>query len=1481
MPERSPKAKFDWSHRHWIIRPLWLRNLNRRHRWLLRGILAIPAILIIALVVLTHSPITRRLVLSEIRKAADLEVDADSVSVQMDGDIVLERARFRIPGVAGPQGEFLKVAHIEAKVDWWPFLTSGAPEIKAVRMVEPVVIISQSTQDASLNIGSLKAKPGGTSGGNRLPPITLTRASIEIGEHDGDIYTPLRHVVLDGWFKPAPQDPDAFAFSLHESTLRPKQPDKPSVPGMTAKGSIGASRIEIVVEDFNLDEWAADALPSRIREVFADLALQGDIRRSTFIYTAAGGITAQLALEGVAMNLPLDPANEFGLAREGAEGPLPQFMRMRGVTGTITLARDRVDADVTGRLEDLPYNVKLVYDGVTEDAPFTCDFRSEGFRLQKSPRLLPYAPPKVHELLGLFSSPTAVVDTKMKVRRDPPSNGKAGPVLVEGTVQLHDGSAAYAKFPYSFEHMEGEFRFDNDKVEIVSVQGRSASGASLSAHGLITPLDDTSEVSVWVDVRNAPIDSAMEKAFGPLRDDALSDLFDTAEYLELVDAGLVQTPEAARTAADAVAGLRQELAGATPERAAGLQARLDEAQRRAAVPSFDFRGQANVQVYVHSPRGRNAEYEVVIDIDIPVAGLVPKEFPLPIVARGVKVHVENDRGELKAGTFQAVGGGDADITAAFSIGTSTNPESAPDIWITAHDLPFSPLLIHAIPGSDGDRQAQRVKQILTDLNVSALANGRVHIARREPGRPIGYDVDIGLSSGRIAPIPAAGAGPIAIDSISGRFTANEHSLQASIGGTASLPAASSGSVQPAPISASIQASFPREADSVGSYRADIRCTRADLALNAETLINVFAPGPAQELARLRREYEPRGPVDLNVHIESRGEDQDPLVQVHGVPSGELSAAFLGDRLSLAAPTGTIRIEACDGWSLVVEGVEAPVFLAGGACGRLTVSGAIAFERPPDPASAPLTATIAGLRLESELVRRLAHERLSADMSAAYDAYHPEGEVLARLIVRPALAKGGRAAEGLRISTIVEPRTLVLHPGDTRVEFPSMSGQIEVEGSAGIIRALTAHAPAWSLAADGAWDQSTDGSISLRTQLSGQGQSLTPDFRAMLPEDLRDVLTSLDIKIDGPFRLEESTLALARTPARAADSTRFTGAMSFAGASLDAGADLTELSGRLETSFRKEGAAAPEFAVDITADGFRVSGVFVSNGRAHVQNGERAGEVTVSSATGDCYSGRLSARAAVTQPIAAGPKVFNADVQVSGVRVSPVLADLRATPQAPSPAQPGHNDLSRGMLDAELTLSGAIGQPPTRRGRGTIRANGGRVLDFPLMMRLVEVSNLVLPANAGLDFARSSFFVDGELITFEDISVFSQAVQILGYGTMTWPGETLNLRFNSRSARPIPVVSTLLQGIRDELVTTVVTGNLSNPQVRLQQFPGTRRMLDRAIGSGQSEEMRRMELIERRAGSGPRAIRPSAPGISPSPPSSDAASAVETMPVPDR
>jgi hypothetical protein len=324
-------------------------------------------------------------------------------------------------------------------------------------------------------------------------------------------------------------------------------------------------------------------------------------------------------------------------------------------------------------------------------------------------------------------------------------------------------------------------------------------------------------------------------------------------------------------------------------------------------------------------------------------------------------------------------------------------------------------------------------------------------------------------------------------------------------------------------------------------------------------------------------------------------------------------------------------------------------------------------------------------------------------------------------------------------------------------------------------------------------------------------------------------------------------------------------MAFSNAAMEAGLSIRELSGRVETQYAAEPERPGEFRVNIATSGFKVGGAALGSGHAVVESGPAPGSVVVREVIGDCYGGRYYAHAEVDPARAGAGRSFAAELKVAGARFHPLLEDISPETGAPaaSHAEDAAGDFSRGILDANVSLTGVANEPALRRGRGSFRVAGGRVLNIPFMTRMVEVSNLTLPTNARLDYATGNFFIDGNLVTFDGLDIHSKTIALEGYGTMTWPEKILDLRFNSRAQRSIPLLGDFFRHVRDELLTTRITGKLGEQEVRLQQFPGTRRMLGRAVGSGESAGAHRLSGIERRGRE--EGIRPAPAGIRPSGP----------------
>jgi hypothetical protein len=309
---------------------------------------------------------------------------------------------------------------------------------------------------------------------------------------------------------------------------------------------------------------------------------------------------------------------------------------------------------------------------------------------------------------------------------------------------------------------------------------------------------------------------------------------------------------------------------------------------------------------------------------------------------------------------------------------------------------------------------------------------------------------------------------------------------------------------------------------------------------------------------------------------------------------------------------------------------------------------------------------------------------------------------------------------------------------------------------------------------------------------------------------------------------------------------------------EVGVPVADAVGLLDFRIQRVGPRAPmAYQFQAVFDSVRAANVRMSDARLRIESGTRDDETFVPLLSANCHGGRVVGEFEIRPGPDAQPRRYNARLQLSGVRLNPMIDDITQSLALAAgkelPARDPKRDDSA-VVDAGLTLGGVVGDDSSRRGRGFANIGGGQVLSLPVLLPLIQVSNLQVPTGQQLNLAQASFYLHGPVAYFEELSVFADTVEILGFGTMTWPELKLDLLFNSRSQGRVPVVSWFLEGLRNELVTTTVGGTLGEPTVTLKQFRETRAFLGRVFGAQPSAQDRIMQRLETQATRGSDRIR---------------------------
>jgi len=528
--------------------------------------------------------------------------------------------------------------------------------------------------------------------------------------------------------------------------------------------------------------------------------------------------------------------------------------------------------------------------------------------------------------------------------------------------------------------------------------------------------------------------------------------------------------------------------------------------------------------------------------------------------------------------------------------------------------------------------------------------------------------------------------------------------------------------------------------------------------------------------------------------------------------------------------------------------------------------------PPAPTlltgAIDLTIAVRDASMDSALTWA-AIEAFAPDRGADLLPYDLAGVFDADMTTRRATQQGEMAFDG-----VFRPRTLALNWAGQRLSFADVRGQVRLDAHAGQAESIRAVGPELSLVGDASWGRAPDGQIVLDATYTADAPGITPAVRTILPPALLTSLEEMLVKVDGPLSVSQGVLHAtfpappAPDPANPQRGVRppatihASGAVHVANVSALIGMPIEQARGTVWFDATAAPDAPPSYTLNIVADSLRAAGLFLTNLKARVTSGQREGEVLVPLIEADAYGGRLAGSGHMTPAARQTTDLkYDLSLQASGIRFASLLEDpgrvptgAHTEPTAPTPDIAGLTpppstepaDASRGLLAADVTLGGVVGRNATRRGQGSVQIGGGPVMSLPLLMPIINVANLQLPATTPLDVAFAEFYVQGDTVTFEELSAFTRSVEIWGYGTLNWVSMGLDMRFNTRSTSPIPVVSELLESVRNELVSTRVRGTVDEPDIGTIQFQGTRRVLDTLLGDGPDEQSRRLTEIGERA-----------------------------------
>ncbi|MBU6413221.1 MAG: hypothetical protein KGS45_07085 [Planctomycetes bacterium] len=1398
-----------------------------------------------------QSPLTPRLVLPPLARLLGVGVSADGVSIGLNGVVAFDRLRFTLPDEAttGPASVLAEAKRATGKLKL-SMLASGRIRLSELVLIEPTVRVSQSLATGKLNLGSISGSSASTSttlqSGSpeigEIPTIVVSGGAVLLGEHDENSFTLLRRVDVDGTIEPIEMPSRGFAIQFHEVRAHDAPAD---LPTLDLRGTLTEQSLALDLTGFSLDAWPSRVLPGPLRTQVADLQLAGRVNRASLRYDFKAIPAASLDLQDVAVTLPVTANVSPGALPTGSGS---ERLRMTRTSGTIELTADGLKAKIVGQIEDVPYTADLTTTSTDPDGPFSLILTSTGYELSKNPPLRRFLNETVKERLRDFGNPTGMTTTIATITRGPKTTTGPGEITTKGQLKIENGVAAFHKFPYEFRSIQAILNFTENAIEIESLRGTAPSGATIFATGTISPLTDGAEVKLDIITKGVPIDETLEKAMKPGERLAVQRMFSREDHARIRSLGLLpadQSPQA-----------------------------------------FPFRGICDITIRLTRDLGDEGEWHQDIRVNIPKAGLIAAPFPLPAVANNLRLLIGDDAATVDCDDLRPITGGSATLHASVDLAElRRGGDVTPNVTIHAKAVPIDDLARQAIVMAatrNNESGRARIATLVNQSHLSGKVDATVQVsADTSPGALAG-DIAVEVRADGYAAAPYKPGTPdsqvVHLRNGWAILNASDREVDLAIGGALDSAAGHQMSGN-----AKVRLVLPQRVAPGKPARSVISASAEsiDLGTLIETPLDVFSADAAAAVREQRVERAPIGKANLNaqVAIDALGGVDQSVHSVRVVASDfwHLSLLEKGQRLLSERPVGSIEISQSasqPGTRIQLVGIEGQL-----VAGDPTTVPAASFALNADfvvsdaaqGKGVPTFGTFAfkGFRLqfESSTLRAIANAHTDA-LQSLITTYDPAGFFDLELNIdfaRP-------LTDPMSITGTVMPREITINSpfmASTRVPLKDGRGTFAFNTKGGQFQSLGVSGSTWSGLVNGNVTfnhiaNQTPGVPRFENIISASGTGTTEgalpdDLRAVLPEVIRDVLTDLSISLDpeSRFSLESTKVnyTAGQTPAQQALST--SGTLTFVDAKADVGIWLKGATGSLAFVADRPGFDQPAtWSVDANISKATAAKIGLTNLTLTARNGSADGDVLIPTIAALCHGGRIAGSASIIATPDSGKEPvrnFECKLQAGGVGFAPVLADLKVDSKSPPTGNTAETttatadtDASRGILDGDATIRGIVGDPKSRSGRGTVTVGGGRILPSSGLMQLIRISNLQFPSDEPLDLARANWFLAGPVVNFEELSVASRSVSIVGYGTMTLPEMALDLRFDSRSARRIPVISKVIEMVRDQLITTRVRGTADNPKFEVVPVPFAGRAVGSMSGSGdQVLERLRQEADARR------------------------------------
>ncbi len=319
-------------------------------------------------------------------------------------------------------------------------------------------------------------------------------------------------------------------------------------------------------------------------------------------------------------------------------------------------------------------------------------------------------------------------------------------------------------------------------------------------------------------------------------------------------------------------------------------------------------------------------------------------------------------------------------------------------------------------------------------------------------------------------------------------------------------------------------------------------------------------------------------------------------------------------------------------------------------------------------------------------------------------------------------------------------------------------------------------------------------------LLGKDLPTDPDFRKALPPPVLQLL--LGLKMNGNLGVDLKSVKYRGDHGDQQPDLDVSGELLVGDTAVDLGVPLTKIDGAMGFDAAVRRGRMVAFHGEVGLDSPELADRPVKQLKATLDLPAGSDCLNISGIQGEIAGGDIAGQVSVHLPDS-GPGNYSMDFAVKN-------ADLREVAKQVA----GKGQRIQGQVSASLALQGDWTDPKTRRGRGDVMVSGKEIYQIPLLLGLMEVTNLSLPTSSPFSEGTARYLVEGQRVTFEQIQMRSVSMVMSGNGWLDFDTKKVRMNFTTENPQipKLPIINDLVAGAREELLQIQVRGTVQNPKV---------------------------------------------------------------------